>query len=557
MKPRYSLGFDFGTESVRVLVVDIKNGHIAGQSTRNYRHGVIDSELPTAAGKLPPDYALQHPSDWLDDAAQACKAAMKTAAADPDHVIGIGVDFTSCTMLPTLRDGTPLCLLDKFKNTPLAWPKLWKHHGAKAECDRINQIARERNEPWLARYGGTISLEWFFPKILETLNHAPQVYDAAEVWLEAGDWFVWQLTSGPFPNCSTDHLVRSTCQAGYKAMWNKQTGFPSSDYFRAVHPKLANVVAEKMPGVLYSPGRKSGILTERSAKLLGLRPDIPISTAIIDAHSGVPGAGVASPSTMVMVLGTSSCHMMNSRIEQLTTGIAGVVEDGILPGYFGYETGQAAVGDAFNWLTKTLGSSEPGRTAVSHTDLAPKAAALPPGSNGVIAIDWFNGCRTPLMDPHLSGAFLGLTLSTKPEQLYRALIEATAFGVRWIADTLRESGVPVRRFVASGGLPAKSPLLMQIYADVLNERISLAESDQSVALGAAILGCLAAGPEVTGYSAMSQAIHAMARQREDLIYRPDLRARKQYDKLYPLYRSLADGNGSTAQVMRKLREFTE
>jgi L-ribulokinase len=250
---------------------------------------------------------------------------------------------------------------------------------------------------------------------------------------------------------------------------------------------------------------------------------------------------------MVLVMGTSACHMMNSRIEQLVPGVAGVVEDGILPGYFGYETGQASVGDAFAWLVETFG--------LSHEQMAARAADLPPGAGGVLALDWLNGCRTPLMDGRLSGAFVGLTLGTRPEQLYRALMEATAFGLRWIVDTLREAGVPVRRFVASGGLPARSPLLMQIYADVLNERIKLAESDQSVALGAAILGCLAAGSDATGHASISQAIHAMARQREDVTYRPDLRARREYDRIYAMYRRLADGNSLLAGVMRDLRSL--
>ncbi|MGE5609815.1 MAG: ribulokinase [Bacillota bacterium] len=548
MASRYSIGFDYGTESVRVLVVDIKDGRIAGQAISNYEHGVIDHVLPGTHEKLPPDYALQHPQDWLDNLAIACKSAMKAAKATPDQIVGIGVDFTSCTMLPALRDGTPLCLTEQFRKIPLAWPKLWKHHGAKAETDRINHIARQRKEPWLARYGGIIGLEWFFPKVLETLNHAPTVYDAAEVWIEAGDWLVWQLTTGLFPRCEATQIARSTCQAGYKAMWKRQTGYPSQDYFTAVHRKMANVVSEKMPGTLLAPGQRAGLLTESAAKLLGLRPGIPVSAAIIDAHAGVPGAGVASPSTMVMVMGTSSCQMMTSRIEQLVPGIAGVVEEGILPDYFGYECGQASVGDAFAWVAKTL--NQP------HADLNKLAAQLPPGSNGVLAIDWLNGCRTPLMDGRLSGAFVGITLNTKPEQLYRAIMEATAFGVRWIVETLRDGGVPVRRFVASGGLPGKSPLLMQIYADVLNARIALPETDQSVAMGAAILGCIAAGRETTGYASISQAIHAMSRLRTDLEYAPDPKARKQYDKLYPLYRSLSDTNGSLATIMRKLRDLS-
>ena len=543
--PPYSVGLDFGTESVRAVVVDVRSGRMAGRASERYPHGVIDDTLPTTGAKLPPDYALQHPLDWVESVASACSAAVRESGAAPDEVVGVGVDFTSCTVLPAAADGTPLCLTEAFKSVALAWPKLWKHHGAKDATDRINAVARERGEPWLARYGGIVGLEWFFPKVLETLAEAPRVYAAAEVWIEAGDWLVWQLTDGPFPRCSPANVRRSTCQAGYKAMWNAKDGYPSADYFAAVRPEMADVVAAKMPGTLVAPGRKAGVLNPAMAARLGLRAGVPVSAAIIDAHAGVPGAGVASPSTMVLVMGTSACHMMNSRIEQPVPGVAGVVEDGILPGYFGYETGQASVGDAFAWLVETFG--------LSHDEMNTRAALLPPGSGGVLALDWLNGCRTPLMDGRLAGAFVGLTLGTRPEQLYRALMEATAFGLRWIVDTLREAGVPVRRFVASGGLPDRSPLLMQIYADVLNERIKIAESDQSVALGAAILGCLAAGEGATGHASISQAIHAMARQREDVVYRPGLRARRQYDRVYALYRTLAERDGAVARVMRELR----
>ena len=546
-KHAFSIGLDFGTESVRALVVNIRDGRIAGQAVNAYAHGVIDHTMPRTGLRLPNNYALQHPGDWLDSVGMACQEAMTLAAVTGEQVVGIGVDFTSCTMLPCMADGTPLCLLEQFRGSPLAWPKLWKHHAAQAETDRINLVARERGEGWLQRYGGTIGLEWFFPKVLETLHHAPEIYHATEVWLEAGDWLVWQLTSGLFPLCEPTELIRSTCQAGYKAMWNRQGGFPSREFFEAVHPAMADVVAMKMPGTLMAPGQMAGALTEGAAHLLGLRAGIPVSTATIDAHAGVPGSGVPSPSTMVLVLGTSACHMMNSRVEQLVPGIAGVVEEGILPGYFGYETGQASVGDALAWVAKTVG--------IPHAELNERAAKLPPGSGGVLAIDWLNGCRTPLMDGLLTGAFLGITLNTKPEQLYRAMLEATAFGLKVIVETLRDAGIPVRRFVASGGLPAKSPLLMQIYADVLDERIKLAESDQSVALGAAILGCLAAGEAVTGYAGISQAIHAMARVRKDLIYRPDLRARKEYAKLFVLYRNLTKNNGIVAETMRGLRDL--
>jgi L-ribulokinase len=549
MESRFALGFDFGTESVRVLVVRLRDGFIAGQGSSTYADGVIDNTLPTSGAKLPADYALQNAKDWLDSAGAACKSALQSAGVKPADVVGIGVDFTSCTMLPCHADGTPLHLQELFSKIPLAWPKLWKHHGAKAQTDRINSVARERNEPWLDRYGGAIGLEWFFPKVLETLDHEPKVYQAAEVWIEAGDWFVWQLVSGPYPHCNPADIIRSTCQAGYKAMWNGVSGYPTPEYFAAVHPQLGDVVTKRMPGSLEAPGQRAGRLTERAATLLGLEAGIPVSTAIIDAHAGVPGAGVAEDSTMVLVMGTSSCHMMNSTVEKRVPGVAGIVQDGILPGYFGYETGQASVGDAFAWLVNLL--------MASHEELTAKAAKLPPGSGGVLALDWLNGCRTPLMDGRLSGMFLGLTLNTRPEQLYRAMLEGTAMGLRWIVQTLRDAGVPVKRFVASGGLPAKSPLLMQIYADVLGEEIRLAESEQSVALGAAILGRLAAEQDVTNNSGMHQVIHEMARQRQDVVYRPQSTATEAYNRLYALYRSTGDCNGLLARAMRELRELRE
>lgn len=540
----YTVGLDFGTESVRSSIVDIQSGDVAGQATCDYQHGVIDRVLPTSGAPLPPDYALQHPQDWLDSVAAAVRAAMRPGDLSASQVVGIGIAFTSCTMLPCMGNGTPLCLLPRFANVPLAWPKLWKHHGAKRQTDRINCIARERNEPWLSRYGGLIGLEWFFPKILETLDEAPDVYAAAEVWLEAGDWLVWQLTGGPFPHCQTADLVRSTCQAGYKAMWSAQSGFPSRDFFAALDARLADV-KDKLPGTHRAPGACAGKLTPKMAQNLGLPQGIAVSAAIIDAHAGVPGAGVAEPDTLVMVLGTSSCHMLNSRVERPAPGIAGIVRDGILPGYVGYETGQASVGDAFAWLT--------GLTGQTHEALTIAAEPLGPGAGGVLAVDWLNGCRTPLMDGELSGAFFGLTLGTGSHQLYRALIEATAFGLLWIVQTLREAGVPVGRFVAAGGLPQKSPLLMRIYADVLNEPIRVAHSEQSVARGAAILGCLAAGAELTGHTEMHGAIRAMAPQHGGTTYRPTPDGARKYQALYALYRELAKGDGAVAEASRRLR----
>ena len=525
MKPTLALGLDFGTESVRALLVDLR-GRERAVSVVKYRHGQILDSLPTSGEKLPPDFALQHPQDWIDAAAKAVRTALRLAGVEGREIAGIGVDFTSCTMLPALADGTPLCLTERWQREKFAWPKLWKHHGAKTQTARLNELARQRQEPWLARYGGIVGLEWFFPKMLETLECAPRVFDATEVWLEAGDWFVWQLVGGP-----ARELPRSTCQAGYKGLWSREDGFPSRAFFKALHPRLEHVVTEKMPGRFLAPGEAAGGLTAAMAKKLGLREGTPVSAAIIDAHAGVPGAGASEPDTLVMVMGTSSCHMLNSSVGKLVPGVAGVVRDGILPGYFGYETGQAAVGDAFEWIRRLLGARDFG-------ELTKRAAALAPGADGARCMDWFNGCRTPLMDGALSGAFTGLTLNHGAEHLFRAVLEASACGLRWIVDTLREGGVPVKRFVATGGLPHHNPLFLQICADVLGERIVVPAAKQGPALGAAILGALAAGE----FRDAPAAIRAMAqpkgvKPRVVSPQRPDV---KSYERIYADYRALAD-----------------
>ena len=522
MNQRVALGLDFGTESVRALLVDLKGRELAS-AVSAYRHGQIVESLPGQTTKLPPHYALQHPQDWIDSAAKATRAALRTAGLEKTCVIGIGVDFTSCTMLPALRDGAPLCLVKEFAREPLAWPKLWKHHGAQAQTDRINAVARQRNEPFLARYGGAIGLEWFFPKMLETLERAPRVFAAAEVWLEAGDWFVWRLVGG---DAST--LPRSTCQAGYKGMWSAADGYPTEAFLQAVHPKFGRVVIDKMPGRLLAPGIAAGGLEALMAQKLGLPAGIPVSAAIIDAHAGVPGAGASEPGTLVMVLGTSSCHMLNSEHERFVPGVAGIVRDGILPGFIGYETGQAAVGDAFDWLRRLTGHRD-------FAALSRGAASLPPGAEGVLCLDWLNGCRTPLMDGSLTGAFTGLTLRHTPAHLYRALMEASAFGVRWIVELLRENGVPVNKFVATGGLPHHNPLVVEIYADALGAPIVVHPCKHGPALGAAILGALAAG----AFPSPTAAIRAMAVSKTAPVVKPRRQHRATYDRLYARYRALA------------------
>ncbi len=523
-----SLGLDFGTESVRAILVDAE-GKQRGIATSEYAYGQITDRLPGSAKPLPPRYALQSPSDWLNSAANATRAVIAQAGISQDDIVGIGVDFTSCTMLPTTCDGTPLCELEAFKQVPLAWPKLWKHHGAIEQTERLNRIAKQRNESFLRRYGGTIGLEWFFPKMLETIECAPQVAATAEVWLEGGDWFVWQLVGGP-----AETLTRSTCQAGYKAMWSVSDGYPSSDYLNAVHPELARAARECLPGIMRSPGERAGKLTAKMAERLGLLAGTPVSTAIIDAHSAVPGVGAAEPGTLVMVLGTSSCHMLNSKGLSEVPGVAGIVDGGILPGMFGYETGQAAVGDAFAWLRRLLGLD-------TFESIASAARQLPPGAEGVQCLDWMNGCRTPLMDGALRGAFTGLGLEHGPQHLYLALMEASAFGLRWIVELLRDGGVAIDRLVATGGLPHHNRGIVEVYADVLGLDIEIHPSTQGPAVGAAVLGMIAAGPQATGFQSVIDAATAMAsvsQNERDIVYpRPD--RSELYNHLYKNYRRLA------------------
>jgi L-ribulokinase len=515
-----ALGLDFGTETVRALLVDLRGRELASATVR-YRHGQIIESLPGSSKKLPPHFALQHPRDWIDSAASAVRSALRQARADADAVCGVGVDFTSCTMLPTSRDGTPLCCTKKWASEPQAWPKLWKHHGAEKQTDHLNAIARKRNEKFLARCGGCIGLEWFFPKVLEALECAPRLFESAEIFIEAGDWLVWQLTG---------NLVRSTCQAGYKGMWSAEEGWPGENFLRAVHPKLATIVSEKMHGELRAPGISAGTLIREMAKRFSLREGTPVSTAIIDAHSGVPGAGASEPGTLVMVLGTSSCHMLNTEVARNVPGIPGVM-NGILPGFYGYETGQTAVGDAFDWLRRLVGKN-------NFDALSREAALLPPGANGVRCIDWINGCRTPLMNGSLKGSFSGLALHHRPEHLYRALLEASAFGVRWIVEVFRDSNVTVKKFIATGGLPHRNPLVVQIYADVLGAPISVHPSKQGPALGAAILGALTGG----AFSEASAAIRAMSfpKPGSARIFKPNRAAHSSYKKIYGDYRRLAE-----------------
>ncbi len=548
---KYSLGLDFGTESARVILVEVTTGEEVATSVYNYPDGVIDRVLPEVGTELGYDWALQNPKDYIESLGNAVPEVMRKTGASPEDIVGIGLDFTSCTMMPIDKDGKPLCMLEEYKSNPHSWVKLWKHHAAQPEADRINKLARERGEEFLGRYGGRISSEWFFPKILQILDEAPEIYDATDRFIEGADWMVMQLTGVE---------KRSACTTGYKAFWEKGAGFPSNDFFKALHPKMEHVIDEKMKrDEIYLVGTTAGGLTPEMARFTGLKEGTPVGVGIIDAHSAVPGTGVADPGKMVMVMGTSTCHMLLSRERSLVAGIGGVVEDGIIPGFFGYEAGQSAVGDIFAWFVKNCIPGDYQDEARSrnidiHSLLEEKASRLKPGGSGLIALDWWNGNRSVLMNANLTGLLLGCTLGTRPEEIYRALIEATAFGTNRIIVAFEKTGVEINELYACAGL-TKNKLLMQIYADITGREIKVAASEQATALGAAILGAVVAGSSGGGYDSFKEAVGQMAKVREE-SYRPIEENQKVYKLIYDEYERLHDYFGRGANdVMRRLKRI--
>jgi L-ribulokinase len=550
---KYAIGVDFGTESGRAVLVDVANGREVATAVYPYSHSVIDEKLPIPGKdiRLEPDWALQDPEDYIRTFQTAIPAVLKESGVNPADVIGVGVDFTACTMLPVKADGTPLCMLPEFRQKPHAWVKLWKHHAAQPEADKINATARRMGQKWLDRYGGKISSEWFFSKVLQILDEAPEIYAAADRLLEATDWVIWQLTGVE---------TRNSCTAGYKALWSKREGFPDKSYFKALDPRLENVVDEKMSRDIQPIGNRAGGLTDQAAKWTGLKPGTAVAIANVDAHVAVPAATVTEPGSMVMIMGTSICHMVLGDEEHLVPGMCGYVEDGIIPGFFGYEAGQSCVGDHFAWFVENCVPAAYEREAAErkidiHQLLEEKAARLRPGESGLLALDWWNGNRSVLVDVDLTGLLLGATLTTKAEEIYRALIEATAYGTRVIVDTFQTNGVPIHELVACGGLPEKNKLLMQIYADVTGREIKVTASKQTPALGSAMFGAVAAGKSAGGYDSIYDAAQTMAHLKAE-TFKPIPENQKVYEKLFAEYLRLHDhfGRGEN-NVMKTLKHI--
>jgi len=558
-KNKYTLGLDFGTNSVRVLLVDIRTGRESATAIYNYESGqagiILDARNP--------NLARQNPADYLEGIEVAVRQTLARAGKadktfEPAQVIGIGIDTTGSTPIPVDREGTPLCSRKEFKKNPNAMAWLWKDHTGHAEAAEITALAQKEHPEYLAKCGGTYSSEWFFSKILHCLRTDPKVFDAAWSWVECCDYIPAVLTGETRP----DKILRGRCSAGHKAMFNeKWGGLPSKEFLAKLDPKLGEL-RDRLYNRTYTSDVPAGRLTPQWAKKLGLPAGIPVAVGAFDAHLGAVGSGVF-PGKFVKIVGTSTCDVCvwpNDQPLADIPGLCGIVDGSVLPAYFGLEAGQSAVGDIFNWFVEYIQPGGPIKG--SHEALTKKAARLKPGQSGLLALDWNNGNRTILVDQRLTGLLVGQTLHSKPEEIYRALIEATAFGALTIIRRFEEYGVRIDEVINCGGIAEKNPLVMQIYADVIGKEMKIARSAETCALGSAIAGAVAAGKEAGGFGTFAEAQATMCGVKSK-TFRPDPGNHKVYQELYRLYRQLHDAfgtkewAGSLYNVMKDLLEIRD
>jgi L-ribulokinase len=532
----YAIGVDFGTESGRALLLDCSSGEELSVGIVRYSRGVIDRELPDGGGRLGADWALQDPDDWVTVLQDAVAYVVADAGVDPATVASLGIDFTSCTVLPVDAEGIPLCKYPRWRRRPHAWPKLWKHHSAQPVADRLTEVALERREDFLSRYGGRISSEWYFPKLIELWLEDRELYEEARAFVEATDWVIWWLTG---------RLVRQSCTAGYKAMWSPQTGLPSRAYFEAAYPGF-DTPAQKLGHEFVPLGTHAGTLTPDAAEAIGLPASVAVAVGNVDSFVSMPGAGVVEPGKYVTVVGTSICDMLVDPAEVRLPGITGVVRDGILPGLYGYEAGQVAVGDMLAWFVELLGGGDDG-----YGELERAAGAIAAGETGLLALDWWNGNRSILADADVTGVIAGLTLQTGRAEIYRALLESIALAERRIIDNFTEHGLRVEEIVACGGIAERSPLLMQLFADATGRAVHVPASSEIPARGSALFGAVAAGV----YPSIGAAIIATRPGRAH-TYTPDAIAGQVYDEVYDVYRSMYETLGrSQVELLHRLKRI--
>lgn len=543
---KYVIGIDFGTLSGRAILMDTKNGREIAESTLEYAHGVMDVCLPSGR-KLPPNYALQHPSDYIEVLSVTVRDVVASSGVPVSDIVGFGIDFTSCTLIPVDENMQPLCFKEKYKDEPHAYVKLWKHHGAQPEADKINALAKERGEKWLPFFGDRLSSEWVLPKVLEVLHDAPEIYEETYRFIEAGEWLTYLLCGNETYNPNF---------AGFKNLWTKEYGFPSNDFFAALDPRLSGIVGTKLPNKICKINDKAGNLSENGAILTGLNEGTALALPIIDAHSAILALNMVRDGDMTLTIGTSACYLLNTKKNITVDGICATVGNGLFDGLYTHEAGQSAVGDIFDWFVKGCVpesyETEAKEKGVSiHKLLREKAKLLRPGESGLLALDWHNGNRSVLDNGDLSGLILGLTLQTRPEEIYRALIESVAFGTKVIFDRFEEMGAHIKNVCAAGGIAQKDEMMMQIYADVLNLPIRIAGTKQACARGAAIMATVAA----ECYPDIFTACDTLALP-DYGVYYPNAENGEVYKKLFAEYKTLHDYFGTGVnRVMERLTEM--
>lgn len=569
-KDKCVIGLDYSTLSARAVMVSVGRGQVMAESVFAYPHGILrrlgEAADGTAANggqtaavmsektslrlcpELPTDFALQEIGDYEEALYETMRAVVEKSGYQAEDVIGIGIDATSSTFIPLSENGEPLCRTKAFQANPHAQLKLWKHHGAQEQADRITALANEREERFLARCGGKVNAEWMLPKLLEIVEKAPEVYEATDNFMEVSDYLVGLLTG---------ETTRCMCHAGYKLLRNEEDGYPSEAFLKALHPKLASLPG-KLKGKELRVGERAGRLTEEAAKRLSLKAGTAVAASLIDAHVAMPSVGIDSGGKALMILGTSCCMLLCSEKRSFIKGISGCVRDAVLPGLYAYEAGQSAVGDLFHWFVVNCVPGRYEREALErgisvHALLSEKASRLMPGESGLVALDWWNGNRSCLADAKLSGMMLGLTLRTRPEEIYRALLEATAFGMRVIFEEFRKGGIQVEKLYACGGIVGKNPFMMQLYADILGQPIETCSTEQGSAFGAAIYAAVAAGEQEGGYGDVREAARRMGKG-GGRRFEPIPANVGAYDSLYREYRTLHDYFGAGGnEVMHQLR----
>lgn len=548
---KYVFGFDFGTLSCRGVAINLDDGRVVATAEKKYAHGVISRKMYHKNISLKPGWYLQDPEDWIDCISSVSNYMLQQSGIYPEEVVAIGTDFTSCTLLPVTEDGTPLCLLSRFRDIPNAWPKLWKHHGAQKYAEEIEKYAKE-NTSWLKDYfGNSVSSEWTFPKILQVLREDPAVYKEAAYFMEAVDWIVMAL-SGKLSRCSAT--------LGVNTFWIKEQGYPDKTFFEAIDAGLKDVVATKLAGEIVTVGDVVGYLTPRMAEKMGLTVNTVVAAGHSDGAVAGCGAGVTESGSMILVMGTSTCHQMMYKEYHAFEGLCSIAADGMVPGLYGYESGQPATGDIFQWFADSCTPKryydEAAKKGISVLQyLGELAEQIEPGGNGLVALDWFNGNRSNLSNYNLSGTIVGLTLATKTEEIYRALVEANVFGSKIILDNYEKNDVHISAVYAVGGIARKSPWIMQMCADVFGQEVIVPLLDNVPALGSAVCGTVAYGKNA-GDMELNTFKGAAERliPQDSLIYTPDEGKEEKYKRIYGYYRKLHDLFGLDDSFMKGLRK---